>query len=129
MAVFFSDFWRKTESFLNENLEYDFTKDQNSIWFLEKAREYGVSELVFFSNSAPEYLTKNGNAYGAKDENGISSNLPKENYKSITNWGRTAPELVSLEFVAHEDIVPAIVVCFASLNQTLKFQQKFRMRY
>jgi len=81
-----TDFWRKTHSFLNENLEYDFTKDQNSIWFLEKAREYGVSELVFFSNSAPEHLTKNGNAYGTKDENGISSNLPKENYALYADY-------------------------------------------
>ena len=32
----------------------------------------------------------------------LLENLPKENYKSITNWGRTVPEIVSLEFVAHD---------------------------
>lgn len=32
----------------------------------------------------------------------LLENLPKENYKTLTNWGHEIPELVSLEYVAHD---------------------------
>lgn len=82
-----TDFWRNTESFITESGEYDFTKDENSVWFLKKAKEYNVDEIVFFSNSPPEALTINGNAYGTKDENtGLTSNLLESNYKAYADY-------------------------------------------
>jgi hypothetical protein len=32
----------------------------------------------------------------------VLKNLPKETYKTLTNWGNEIPELVSLEYVAHD---------------------------
>ena len=82
-----TDAWRRAESFETEAGVYDWTKDENAVWFLTKAKEMGVSELVFFCNSPPQRLTKNKKAYGDALDNGSStSNLPEENYEAFANY-------------------------------------------
>ncbi len=62
------DAWRRAESFETESGVYDWTKDENAVWFLTKAKDMGVPELVFFCNSPPVRLTKNKKAYGVAAE-------------------------------------------------------------
>lgn len=83
-----SDVWRRAESFEVSAGEYDWSRDANAVWFLTKAKDMGVSELVFFCNSPLERLTKNGKAYGdKKEETGVTtSNLPAENYKEFATY-------------------------------------------
>ncbi len=78
-----SDPWRRAISFESEAGQYDWTKDENAIWFVNKAVELGVEELVFFSNSPIERLTKSGHAFGTESE---KSNLPEENYEAFSNY-------------------------------------------
>lgn len=80
-----TDKWRRAQSFEVEPGVYDWTKDKNSIWFLDKAKEMGVSEMVFFCNSPLERLTKNGKAFGDKTDSKTSNLLP-ENYKEFANY-------------------------------------------
>lgn len=46
------DIWRRAESFLDENGNYDWTKDENAIWFMNKAVDKGARSLCF-SATAP----------------------------------------------------------------------------
>ena len=80
-----TDKWRRAESFEVEPGVYDWTKDKNSVWFLDRAKEMGVSEMVFFCNSPLERLTKNGKAFGDKVD-GTTSNLLSVNYREFANY-------------------------------------------
>lgn len=82
-----TDLWRRSESFETAPGVYDWTKDANAVWFLDKAVEMGVEELVFFSNSPLERLTKNGKGYGDQAANGApTSNLSAENYRAFSEY-------------------------------------------
>lgn len=82
-----TDIWRRAESFETAPGEYDWTKDENAVWFMNRAREMGVSEIVFFCNSPLERLTKNGKGYGDEAaDGGTTSNLPKENYREFAEY-------------------------------------------
>lgn len=78
--------WRRTESFEREPGVYDWSKDEQARWFLDKAREYGVRYMTFFCNSPLERLTINGKAYGEKQKNGTTSNLSRENYRAFAEY-------------------------------------------
>lgn len=80
------DIWRRAESFLDENGNYDWTKDENAVWFMNKAVDMGAEELVFFCNSPIVSLTKNGKGCGDANEGGTTSNLPKENYRAFAEY-------------------------------------------
>lgn len=80
------DTWRRAESFLDENGNYDWTKDENAVWFMKRATELGAEELVFFCNSPIVSLTKNGKGCGDAVDGGTSSNLPKENYRAFADY-------------------------------------------
>lgn len=57
------DINRRAESFEVAPRKYDFTKDENAVWFLKKVVELGASEITLFSNSPLERLTVNGKAH------------------------------------------------------------------
>lgn len=82
-----TDLWRRAESFETAPGVYDWTKDENAVWFLKKAKDMGVPEIVFFCNSPLERLTKSGKGFGDKaQEGGTTSNLPKENYREFAEY-------------------------------------------
>lgn len=47
----YSDIHRRARNFETAEGEYDFTKDANAVWFLKRAVELGVEEVVLFCNS------------------------------------------------------------------------------
>ncbi len=79
----YSDIHRRAQSFETAPGVYDFTKDANAVWFLEKATELGVEEVVLFCNSPLERLTDNGLAHLDK---GMKSNLSPENYQAFAAY-------------------------------------------
>ena len=78
-----NDEWRRAESFINENEEYDWTKQEGQQWFLQKAADYGVENFTAFVNSPPVVYTKNGKAYS---DDGQSSNLAEDHYVDYANF-------------------------------------------
>ena len=52
--------WNRTECFLLPNGTYDFTKQAGQQWFMNAARERGVNDFLFFTNSAPYFMTRTG---------------------------------------------------------------------
>jgi O-glycosyl hydrolase len=72
------DFRRRVESFLKPDGTYDWTKQSGYIWFTKKAKEYGVENLIAFSNTPPVQFNKNGLGY--KTEKDYTANLKPEKY-------------------------------------------------
>ena len=62
--------WRRAESFINKQGEYDWSKQKGQQWFLNKAKEYGVDKFLAFSISAPVQWTKNGKGYNGDNKDG-----------------------------------------------------------
>ncbi len=79
----YSDIHRRARNFETAEGEYDFTKDANAVWFLKRAVELGVEEVVLFCNSPLERLTDNGMAHMTKGE---KSNLSPENYQPFAAY-------------------------------------------
>lgn len=62
-----SNHWRRAESFFNQDyLGYDWQKQAGQQWFLKKATDYGVENLLLFVNSPPVQYTLNGKAFADK---------------------------------------------------------------
>ena len=80
----FTDVHRRAQNFLDENGNYDFTKDANAVWFLHKAVELGVDEVVLFCNSPLVTLTDNGMAH--MTEGGSRTNLSPEKYPEFAKY-------------------------------------------
>ncbi|MEO7045672.1 MAG: glycoside hydrolase, partial [Ferruginibacter sp.] len=65
----------RVECFLNSDGSYDWNKQSGYQWFLKKAKEYGVENLIAFSNTPPVQFTINGLGYKT-DKNGLSNLKP-----------------------------------------------------
>ncbi|MFI3141840.1 MAG: glycoside hydrolase [Clostridia bacterium] len=84
-----TDEFNKTESFYVYNettgeYEYDFSQDANAIAMMEKAIEYGASEIILFCNSPHYSMTNNGDSAGSEQEYYV--NLPQENYDDFVDY-------------------------------------------
>ena len=73
----YSDSARRTESFSDGKGGYDFSKDKNAVYMMEKAVEEGAKEIVFFVNSPLEAMTRNGLAHHSKMDF-FKTNLKKD---------------------------------------------------
>lgn len=66
----------RVEGFLSDDGGYDWSKQKGYRWFLRKAKDYGVKDLIAFSNTPPVQFTKNG--LGFKLEKDYTTNLRKD---------------------------------------------------
>lgn len=81
---------RRAEAFIDPSSGlYDWTKAAGQQYFLEKARDYGVSQFVLFSNTPPVNWTQNGKGYSAM---GAYSNLKSDAYDDFANYIATVVE-------------------------------------
>ena len=78
-----NDEWRRAESFLMPNGQWDNSALKGNTWFLEQAGIYGVDHITAFVNSPPVSLTKNGFAYSS---GGKSANISSENYNAFADY-------------------------------------------
>ena len=74
---------RRAESFDTDDGGYDWTRDANAVWMLKEAVKRGAEEIIFFVNSPPERLTKNGMAHCGKS---FTTNLDKKNYLRFARY-------------------------------------------
>ncbi len=81
-----TDSWRRAYSFLDEDGNYDWTRDANAVWMMNRAVDYGVDEIVMFVNSPLESLTISGSAYAISSINSTYSNLDPENYEAFAEY-------------------------------------------
>jgi O-glycosyl hydrolase len=78
------DFRKRTESFLKPDGTYDWTKQSGYQFFLKKAHDYGVENLIAFSNTPPVQFARNGLGY--KTEKDYTSNLKADSYDAYATF-------------------------------------------
>jgi O-glycosyl hydrolase len=78
------DFRKRVECFQNPDGSYDWNKQAGYVWFVKKANDYGVENLIAFSNTPPIQFTKNGR--GFKTEKDYASNLRTDKYSAYAGF-------------------------------------------
>lgn len=74
---------RRSECFLQADGSLDWSRQEGQQYFLRKAKEYGCTEFVMFSNTPPVYFTNNGKGYSAM---GSRSNLKDDCYGKFAEY-------------------------------------------
>ena len=74
----------RVECFLQPDGTYDWSRQPGYQWFLRKAQEYGVEELIAFTNTPPVQFTLNGLGY--KTEKDGTANLRPEKYGAYADF-------------------------------------------
>jgi len=77
--------WRRAESFIDSNGNYDWNKQKGQQWFLKKAKSYGVEKFLAFSISAPVQWTKNGKGYNGDNKDG-EINLETDKFDDYSDF-------------------------------------------
>ncbi|HWV70529.1 MAG TPA: glycoside hydrolase [Pseudosphingobacterium sp.] len=78
------DFRKRVECFQRPDGTYDWSKQSGYLWFVRKAKGYGVENLIAFSNTPPVQFTKNGR--GFKTARDFQSNLKSDKYDDYTRF-------------------------------------------
>jgi O-glycosyl hydrolase len=78
------DFRKRVECFLNPDGTYDWSKQAGYQWFLQKAKDYGVENLIAFSNIPPVQFTQNGLGY--KTDKDYKANLKADKYDAYADF-------------------------------------------
>ena len=74
----------RVECFLDKKGKYNWNKQIGYQWFLQKAKSYGVKQLIAFANTPLVQFTKNGLGY--KTEKDYQSNLRPGQYAAYANF-------------------------------------------
>jgi len=76
------DEWRRAESFLNNNDDYNWQNQAGQVWFLKAAKKRGVKQFLGFSNSPPVQITINKRAYAS----GGKVNIAADQYDAFAAY-------------------------------------------
>lgn len=79
-----ADIARRAECFLDENGNYDWSKQAGQQWFMQQAKQYGCEQFVAFSNTPLVRYTKNGKGYA--DSGANSANLQTDKYDDFADY-------------------------------------------
>ncbi|MFD2725168.1 glycoside hydrolase [Hyunsoonleella rubra] len=77
--------WRRAESFIDVNGNYNWNKQKGQQWFLNKAKSYDVNKFLAFSISPPVHWTKNGKGYNGDNKDG-EINLKPEYFDEYSQF-------------------------------------------
>ena len=77
--------WRRAESFVDVEGNYDWNKQAGQQWFLKEAKSYEVDKFLAFSISAPVQWTKNGKGYNGDNKDG-EINLKPEHFDDYAQF-------------------------------------------
>lgn len=77
------NYYRRAESYLNDDLSYDWTRCEGQRYFLDRAKQFGVESIVLFSNSPNVQYTKNGKAFSNSNHN---ANLKSDCYDDFASY-------------------------------------------
>ena len=75
--------WNRTECFLSPDGKYDFSKQAGQQWFMKAARERGMNNFLFFTNSAPYFMTRSASTLST-DRDHI--NLQKDKFDDFARF-------------------------------------------
>ena len=75
--------WNRTECFMSPDGGYDFTKQAGQQWFMNAARERGVNDFLFFTNSPPYFMTRTGSTLSGDN---ICINLQDDKFDDFARF-------------------------------------------
>jgi O-glycosyl hydrolase len=75
---------QRVECFLSPDGTYNWNKQAGYQWFLQKAKDYKVENLIAFVNTPPVQFTQNG--YGFKTSTDHKANLKAESYIAYADF-------------------------------------------
>lgn len=78
------DFRKRVECFLSPDGTYDWKKQAGYQWFLRKAKQYKVKDLIAFSNTPPVQFNENGR--GFKTVKDYKANLKADKYDAYADF-------------------------------------------
>jgi O-glycosyl hydrolase len=78
------DFRKRVECFLNPNGTYNWDKQAGYLWFVNKAKAYGVENLIAFVNTPPVQFTQNGLGYKTNKDH--KANLRADKYEAYADF-------------------------------------------
>ena len=79
-----NDVEKRAESFMDPITgTLDWSKQAGQQYFIDKAKSYGCSQFVMFSNTPPVYMTQNGKGYS---QMGAYSNLKPDSYDDFADY-------------------------------------------
>jgi O-glycosyl hydrolase len=76
------DEWRRAESFMDDNGNYDWNRQAGQMWFLKAAKERGVNKFLAFTNSPPVQMTVTKKAFASS----AHPNLARENFPAFADF-------------------------------------------
>lgn len=79
-----SNWFRETECYLDASGNYNWSKQQGEQWFMNKAREFGVSKFTTWATAAPYFMSKNGYVFSTSDVSNF--NCKPENYTKYADF-------------------------------------------
>lgn len=74
---------RRTESYLNTDGTYNWTKCEGQRYFMQRAKELGCEDFILFCNTPPVQYTRNGQG---RSDSGYSSNLKEDCYDDFAAY-------------------------------------------
>ena len=74
---------RRADCFADSDGNYDFSRDEGAVWFMNRASQLGADEITLFVNSPPEFMTKNGMGHCSYP---MVSNLSPKNYERFADY-------------------------------------------
>lgn len=77
--------FRRTDTFAIGGGKYDMTRDANAVYMMKQAVRDGAKEVIFFVNSPPVWLTKNGGGHQDKNKH-FRENLSPKNYGAFADY-------------------------------------------
>jgi len=77
-----ADEWRRAESFIGSDGEYDWNLQAGQMWFLDAAKKHGVRQFLAFVNSPPVNITINGKAFATNGQ----PNLSTQNFDAFAEY-------------------------------------------
>lgn len=95
---------RRVECFLSPDGTYHWEKQAGYLWFVRKAAQYGVENLIAFSNTPPVQFTKNG--LGFKLEKNFETNLRDDKYNAYAEFLATVVQHFDKEGLHFKYISP-----------------------
>lgn len=97
---------RRAECFLNSNGTYNWEKQKGQQWFLNKANEYNVENLIGFACSPPRFYTKNGRANSDNSNRYGSTNLKDSYYDDYASFLTTVLNHFESEGIHFSQVSP-----------------------
>jgi O-glycosyl hydrolase len=75
---------KRVECFLSPDGTYNWNKQQGYLWFVKQAKQYGVENLIAFSNTPPVQFTENSLGFRLKKD--FKTNLKEDKYNDYADF-------------------------------------------